>query len=397
MMKKKKVLFLIHTLGVGGAEKVLVNLVNNLDKNKYDVTLMTVIDTGIFRQNINPHVKYKTMFKIPFVDEKNSEKKSGSLHANYGFVKSLLKKIYQFIWRHTNCKFIYRKFIRENYDYEIAFLEGVSTKIISASNNLHSKKYAWIHVDIINEQKSDKFYKSLKDENKCYSKFNKIIGVSNVVKNQAMKKLNVDTDKYITIYNPIDADEIITKSKEEIEFNSNMFTFCTVGRLAPQKGYDRLINVSKKLVDEGYKFKVKIIGEGPDKKILEQMIIDNNLIDVVKLLGFKSNPYPYMLKCNVFICSSRAEGFSTVVSEAVVLQKPCLTTECSGMKELFGENNKYGYVVSNDDDGIYKGMKDFLENNELVNYYSSQSIINSQRFNLGETINEIQWKLLNEV
>lgn len=126
----KKLLFLNHTLGVGGAEKVLVNLVNCLDKSKYDVTLMTVIDTGIFKKDLDPDVKYKTIIKLPFQINKSAE--SGSLQASSSPLKTLLKKMYQFFWRHAPCKWIYKKYVKDDYDYEIAFLEGICAKILAA-------------------------------------------------------------------------------------------------------------------------------------------------------------------------------------------------------------------------------------------------------------------------
>ena len=127
------------------------------------------------------------------------------------------------------------------------------------------------------------------------------------------------------------------------------------------------------------------------------MITDYNMAEDIKFLGFQSNPYPYMKNCNVFICSSRAEGFSTVVSEAVVLHKPCLVTQCSGMNELFGEHNEYGYIVANNEEGIYNGMKKFLEDFSLQYYYSKKSEINSERFNLEKAIEHIQKELFNEM
>lgn len=392
----KKILFLIHTLGVGGAEKVLINLVNNMDKSKYDITVMTVIDTGIFKESIDHNVHYKTIFKIPFKKKKNSKVSSGSLHSNFNNSKLLLKKIYQFFWRHMNTKLIYKVFIKDYYDYEVAFLEGVATKIIASSIHENSKKYAWIHVDLINEKKSEYFYKSINDQIKDYIQFNKIICVSNVVKEQAEKKLGLETEKFITLYNPIDTNEIIKKANQEIVNTNNAVTFCSVGRLAQQKGYDRLIKVSNKLKEEGLSFSVNILGEGPDKKQLEQLIDEYNLKDYVYLLGFCSNPYPYIKNCDVFICPSRAEGFSTVASEAVVLNKACLVTDCSGMSELFGKESEYGYIVSNDEKGIYEGMKLFLTNEKMRDVYSQKSKENSIRFNLKNTIEDIQERLFNE-
>lgn len=388
----KKLLFLNHTLGVGGAEKVLVNLVNGLDKSKYDVTLMTVIDTGIFKKDLNPDVKYKTIFKLPFNFNKSGE--SGSLQASSSPLKTFLKKVYQLFWRYAPCKWIYKKYVKDNYDYEIAFLEGICAKILAASTEEKAKKYVWLHIDLINENKSDAFFKNIDDQKKCYASFDKIVCVSDIVRNQAIKKLNLNTTKYVKLYNSIHSDEIKEKASLK-DINHSIFTFATVGRLATQKGYDRMISVSKKLKDEGYQFRVQIIGEGPEEMNLKNMVEELNLQDVIQFLGFQSNPYPYIKACDVFICPSRAEGFSTVASEAVVLHKACLVTNCSGMGELFGENGEYGYVVSNDENGIYEGMKNIINNNELIINLEQKSKENSSRFNLEESISLLEKELLN--
>ena len=141
---------------------------------------------------------------------------------------------------------------------------------------------------------------------------------------------------------------------------------------------------------------VDIIGEGPDYDILQKRIIENGLKNIVNLLGFKSNPYPYIQSSDVFISSSRAEGFSTVASEAVILGKPCIVTDCSGMRELFGIKGEYGYIVENSEDGIYNGMKAFLMNKRLIEIYGEKSIQNRKRFNIDETIKSFKRNVLNE-
>lgn len=269
---KKKILFLIHTLGVGGAEKVLVNLVNNIDKTKYEVTVMTVINTGAFITELNEEVKYKYMFDIPFSKKKNLKsdlkKESGSLLNKTSKIKEVLKNIYQYIWRNVSCKKIYKIFIKEKYDYEIAFLEGITAKIIAASSNQESKKIAWIHVDLINEKKSEEVFKNRKNEKETYEKFDTIVAVSEIVKEQFVKKFEFDDKKVLIKYNPIDNKEIIEKSKEEVKIYSNDAStiLCTVGRLSKQKGYDRLVKVIKKLKNDGFNFILWIIGVGPGRK-----------------------------------------------------------------------------------------------------------------------------------
>lgn len=392
----KKVLFLIHTLGGGGAEKVLVNLANGMDKTKFDVTVMTVINTGIFRESLNSDVKYKYIFNIPSrkkkKSERNNENKSGSLLSKPSKIISNMGKIYSLIWKYMPTKLFYKLAIREKYDVEIAFLEGICAKIISGSNNKESKKLAWIHVDLLNQKKSEFVFKGKDNEKSCYEKFDEIVCVSNVVKEQFIKKFDFDEDKVKVKYNPIDTLEVNTKATEIVEDieKPNKFTFCSVGRLITQKGYDRLLRVHKKIIDEGIDYELWIIGEGNKKNDLEKFIEENKLQDSVKLLGFKHNPYKYLNLADAFVCSSRAEGFSTVASEATILGKPIVTVNCSGMNELLGYENEYGIVTENTEEDLLNGMKCLILDKNLHEMYKEKVIERKSMFNLEKLVDDIQ-------
>ena len=241
--KKKKILFLIHTLQIGGAEKVLVNLVNNMDKDKFDITVMTVINTGAFRKELDDDIKYKTIFNIKILNKNKSG--SGNLYSNGSKIKKILGKMYQFVWRHANCKKIYNKYIKEKFDVEVAFLEGIPAKIIASSSNEKSKKISWIHVDLINEKKTENFFKNREEEVDTYNKFDKIVCVSKLVKNQFENKMKITPDKVIVEYNPIDVEHIEKLSQEENQdISKEKFTMIAVGRLSKQKGFDRLLKMN---------------------------------------------------------------------------------------------------------------------------------------------------------
>lgn len=386
--KKKKVLFLIHTLQVGGAEKVLVNLVNNMNKEKFDITVMTVINTGAFRKELDKDIKYKTIFDIKILNQKNN--KSGNLYSNGSKIKKVLGKIYQFVWRHLDCKKIYKKYIKEDYDIEIAFLEGISAKIIANSNNKKSKKISWIHVDLLNERKTEKFFKNRDEEINTYDKFDKIICVSEFVKKQLEKKTNINKEKIIVQYNPIDVEYIEKLSNKKInDIKKEKFTLIGIGRLSIQKGFDRLLRVVKRLNEEKYNFALWIIGVGSEETKLKEFIKNNDLNNV-KLLGYKKNPYKYIKNADLLVCSSRAEGFSTVVSEAIILQKPIITTDCSGMKEMLGDNNEYGIVCNNDEEALFLEIRNILSNKEQYNYYLNKVKERKNIFNLKKSIERIE-------
>lgn len=394
---KKKVLFLIHALGAGGAEKILVNIANGMDKTKYDVTVMAVVNTGVFREDFKNGVNYKYIFNIPFKSKIKTKKNNNIINPGNPLAKSnplikLIAKLYTFMWKVIPIKLFYKVMINEKYDIEVSFLEGICAKIISGSTNKESKKIAWIHVDMINHKKSEAVFKDKKQEYDCYDSFDDIICVSETVRSQFIKKFNFNSDKVRVRYNPIDKEEIIKKSNENVSdlIKPNKFVFCTIGRLVTQKGYDRLLRVHKKLIDSGIDYELWIIGEGNKRGSLEEYISNNNLYDSVKLLGFKSNPYKYLKLADAFVCSSRAEGFSTVASEAVVLEKPIVTVNCSGMYELLGENGEYGIITENNEESLYEGMKKMLTNNTIYEEYKEMVIKRKDMFDYKQAIKSIE-------
>lgn len=388
---KNKVLFLIHTLGAGGAEKVLVNLVNHMS-NDFDITVMTVIDTGVFRKDLNQQITYKTMFKIPFHKANKKEslnEHSGSLLNKTSKVKGIMAKCYAIIWKFMPTKLLYRMKIRDKYDIEVAFLEGICAKII-ASSNQDSKKFAWMHIDIINEKKSDAVFRNQKVAKACYEKFDQVVAVSEGVKKQFIKKFDYNPQKVVVKYNAIDTLDILEKSKTPISVTPpTEFKMVTVGRLSKQKGYDRLLSVANRLKEEQISFHLWIIGVGPKEQELKQYVMDYQLQNHVDFLGFQTNPFPYMKTADLFVCSSRAEGFSTVACEATVLGIPIVTTDCSGMKELLGDS-EYGLVTENTEDALYEGLKKMITDKEKYQYYKSQIQKIKDRFDMETLVGQIE-------
>ena len=389
---KIKILFLIHTLQIGGAERVLVDTVNNLPKDKYDITVATVINLGSLKSQLAPHIRYKTIFGLKWLRKfsKNNQKyeQSPNVSTRKNPVKELFIKAYIAFWNHADLEKLYEKHLKGNYDVEVAFLEGIPAKIISKSTNNASKKIAWVHIDVINEHKSDRFFKNLQEQRETYDKFDDIVCVSEMVKKQFIKKIGIAENKARVIHNPIDENSIIKKAEAKISEPKNKFTFCTVGRLAHQKGYDRLLNIAKKLQNEGYDFKIWIIGVGMDEGKLKK-IAEREHISSVEFLGYKENPYPYIKSADAFVCSSRAEGLSTVVSEAVVLGRPVITTECSGMREILGEKSEYGIICENNEDALYQEMKRALDNPDILESLSHLVKGRRQFFNLDSTVSRI--------
>ena len=333
---KTKILFFHFDLGNGGAEKVLVNLLKCLDYQKYDVTLYLLFKYGVNLPSLPSNVRLLYLFdRKPF---------RGIIH--------LLKLLSPEVW--------HRLLIKEEYDIEIAYLEGAPTRIVSGCPNKGAKLFSWVHIQV--DKRFFAPYRSLNEAKKAYQRFNKILFVSEFAKQDFLSKTGWKELPMAVCHNVIDIDDIKCKSKETINIkllppNLNL---CSVGRLTEQKGYIRLVNVLGELKDRiTSDWQLYILGQGEQKHLLEEAILDNGLQEHIHLLGFDINPYKYVSKMDLFICSSYKEGYSTAVTESIVLGTPVITTECSGMSEILGDSGA-GIIVENSDEGLKAVLEDLL-------------------------------------
>lgn len=362
----KKILFLMPNLGGGGAERVLVNLVNNLDKKKYDITVLTLFDEGETRQYLKEHITYKSIFRKMFRGN------------------SYILKLF-------SPQFLYKKFVKEEYDIEVAYLEQVPTRILAGNKNKRTKKIAWLHIEIQDKKKFFKPFRNFKEAKWCYEQFDSIVGVSQIAIASLEKLIGMKEKMYVK-YNTVETQQIKKKSKElvdDVQFDENKINLVTVGRLTEQKGYDRLLRIHKRLLDEGIKCHLYIIGQGVLKKKLEAYIINNHIEDYVTFLGFKDNPYKYVKRADLFVCSSYREGFSTAVTEALIVGTPVITTLCSGMEEML-EDNKYGVITKNNEEDLYIQLKDIICNQKKLKYYKQMAEKRGSFFDTENTVKEVE-------
>lgn len=368
---KKKLLFVVPHLNGGGAEKVLIDVLNNFNYEKYEVDLLVIFEEGIYINQVPKEVNVKYLInKIKFFDK----------------VPGKLKNMFSFYIKYFGMKSIYKTTIKKEYDIEISFLEGLSTKFISSSNNKKSKKITWVHIDLLNNHWTSKYYRNLDEEINTYKVFDHIICVSKDTKKAFNKKFGEFKSTSI-IYNPLDINKIKKLGLEKVEDNKK-FTICSVGRLVPQKGFDRLINVTKRLVDENYDINVQILGIGGERRTLEEMILKYKLNNNIELVGFEENPYKYIKNCDLFVCSSRNEGFSLVVAEALILNKPIISTRCAGPVEIL-QNGKYGMITDNSEDGIYEAIKLLYIDEDKRNYFIDKSKERIKFFSIKDKMNKI--------
>lgn len=379
VLEMKKILFFLESLSGGGAEKVLSDIVYNLDKSKFDITVCTVTDEGIYQDKVSEVCEYKSLLKMR------------DYYAG-GVRKVIFSLKIKFIYLFNAC-LVYKMFFHEQYDIEIAFIEGFATKLIASANS-SSKKIAWVHIDVEKNPYADKVYKNKEAQIAAYSKFSKIVCVSKNVKNAFEKKF-FSSNKVVVQYNPVSRHDLEIKKNERIDIvRPKGLLLGTIGRLEKVKGYLRLLKCVDKLIKEGYRFSLWIIGEGTQRKDLERYISTHNLSKMVSLLGFKKNPYKYLFQCDAFVCSSYAEGFSTAATESLLLEKPIFTVACAGMNELFGNQN-CGKIVENTDKALYDMLKEVVSGKINLNSFKSDIQIRSKEFDIKQRIKDIE-KLLEE-
>lgn len=362
---KTKILFFIHDVGHGGAEKVLVNLVNNMDFEKYDITVTALFKGGVNEQFLNKNVKFKTIF--PRVIPGNSK-----------------------IMKLFSPRLLHKLFIKESYDIEVAYLEGPDSRIVSGCPNKQTKTVYWIHCTMHDKKEFAGAFRSFEEAKRCYSQFYAGVFVSAGVKN-AFAQYCICPQKRAVLYNTNDTDMIIEKAKEKLpEKRKDVFQIIGIGKIEPVKGFERMARIHKRLIEEGYKIRTVILGEGKQKEQIEKYIKDNHLTDTFQFLGYQTNPYKYVAHSDLFVCSSYSEGFSTAATEALIVGTPVVTTKVSGMKEMLGDNNEYGIITENSEEDLYLGIKCLLDVPEVYKHYKRQAKVRGNVFKKENTVKAVE-------
>lgn len=366
----KKILFLIHDLGQGGAEKVLVNLVNNMDRTQFDISVTALFGGGVNEQFLAPDIHYRAVFKKEF---------PGNSHVMKLFSPKMLHKL---------C-------VKERYDIEVSYLEGPSARVVSGCTDESTKLVSWIHSTMSTSKEVAASFRNADEAMACYGRMDRLVFVSKGVQESFLGALAYGGTPLV-LYNTVPSEAIRKQAKEiaeEID-TDNVFRMIAVGTLKEVKGYDRLLRIVKRLRYENYPVRLYILGVGPLQEEFEQYIAESGLENDVVFLGYQTNPYKYVAKCDLFVCASHAEGFSTAATEALIVGTPVCTVEVSGMKELLGENNEYGVVTENDEEALYEGIKRFFEDPTLLPYYKEQALKRGKAFSTKKTVRAVEKMLL---
>ena len=390
----KKILFYTSGVGLGGVEKVILEVLKAIDKNKFDIKLgLQYENENLFESEIPREIEYKYMLPQKVINK--------SLYYRLKKKNIFYKLMYSFMLKYE--KYIIKKnYLKFSKDREIVidFKSGDFLKLINLNKDV--KKICWLHGEITKLNRYKERKNKLRNQLK---KCNKVICICNEMKENVIKEMPEIKGKLEMIYNPFDIEKIKKLSENIFELSEKEKKLLTdkyiimVSRLElKMKDFFTLFKAYQKILLNSNDLKLYLLGEGPDRKKIEEEIKEMNLEDKILLLGMKKNPYPWIKNAKILIHSSKTEGLPTVLIEALILKKMIISTNCpTGPKEILG-NGKYGSLV---DIGDYRAMADEIynllsENSKKRNQYIENISEAIQRFDEKIIIKQIE-KMLEEL
>lgn len=367
---KKDILFIIPSLGAGGGEKSLINLLTQIDFNKYNVDLFILNNKGLFMEFIPKEVNVLEIREDTEIFNKNLKASileyitKGKFILAYNRLMFCLKNRFnknigiaeQHSWKHL------RKaigIIDKRYDVAIGYLEKTSNYI--CVDCVHAcKKIAWIHTDY-NKLELDKKY-----DKRYFEEVNNIITVSEECKNSLINNFKEQENKIRVIKNIVSPTVINKMAKENVDIykEKEENIIVSVGRLSYEKGFDMAVNSCKILVDKGFKIRWYLVGDGNERGKIQELVAENRLQDKFILVGAQSNPYKYINVADIYVQPSRFEGKSIAMDEAKILHKPIVATNFTTVNDQI-ENNVTGVISEMNEESLAITIASVLMNSNL--------------------------------
>lgn len=387
---KKKILFYTSGVGLGGVEKVVLEVLKEIDKSKFDIKLALQYENeNLFENEISEEVNYKYMLPQKIIDK--------SLYYRERKKNIFYKMLYSFMLSYE--KYIIKKnYLEFSKDREIVidFKSGDFLKLINLENGVDKKRVCWLHGEITKLNKYEKRKDFLRENlNKC----DKVVCICEDMKNGIIKEIPELKEKLEVIYNPFDIEKIKIKSNDYSEIKAYEKKLLEdnyiimVSRLElKMKDFNILIKAFKIVNQKRKDIKLYLLGEGPDREKIENMIKDEDLQEYIKLLGVKRNPYPWIKNSKLLVHSSRYEGLPTVLIEALILNKIIVSSDCpTGPREIL-DNGKYGSLVEvGDYDSMAQEILELLqENSKKKEKYLSNIDKSIERFDKKNIIKQIE-------
>lgn len=361
----RRILIFNDTTNIGGSEILLIDILKRLQYKDCEVTLLIPFPTedSAFVASIPSAIKIKYLYK----------KKPSSL------MRQVAINAMVFVPR------LYAKWVgidASGYDIAVCFKDSFYS---IAFSRLSTYKVMWVHTQPyerdfkfknfreflstqLNRLQLNRLYKS-------FRRYDRIFCVSETCKREFIRiaEKGYARENIELFYNALDLSGIEQKANEpsDITIKSDIITFIVVHRFSPEKRIDRMIIIANRLLAEGYRFRIFILGKGEEFESIQKLVFENNLQDTIHLMGHLSNPYPYIKASDWLVCCSSRESFSLVLLEAITLRTPIITTDCGGPVDVI-DFGKYGILTQNTTDDLYKAMKKVLDDASQLDYYLSK-------------------------
>ncbi|MCM3665240.1 glycosyltransferase [Mesobacillus subterraneus] len=369
---KKELLFVIDSLDCAGAEKSLVTLLSLIDHTKYNVDLMLFGHGGALQKLVPSYVNI--LEPLHYTEFTNMPLKSAVWYSAKKFQYDMLSSRLRYTVEIRRKKYsnaqkarVYwqsaSQVIEENpkaYDIAISYAQGIPTFYV-AEKVKAAKKFAWVNVSYRLNEEDQEFQKEF------YQQYDRIVAVSESTKEILLETFPIFAHKIDVIYdinNPYLITEMANLDKNIYQDGFKGIRILTIGRFAHQKGYDIAIEACKKLKEKGVNFRWYALGKGPLESEIKELILQKGLTEEFKLLGVKSNPYPFIKNADIYVQTSRFEGFGLAIAEARMLNVPVVTTKFDAVfNQMIDQKN--GLVVDMNPVAVYEGILRIITNNEL--------------------------------
>lgn len=362
----KKVLFVCYGLGIGGIEKCLVNLINALPEEKFDIDLLLM----------NPEYDLKSQIKrtVNFIDRfsyvMNTTDTMNEISDHGGIGKNIFTFLRYCCFRlsiKTNRKpWKWFKRLPKKYDVAVAYSHHDYSKYYVIEKTCAEKKFLFYHDGVYKLNNTQK-----KRDHIYFPLFSNIVAVSKCTRDMLLSIYPEIYNKVIVLYNIINDCEIKAKANDfKPETPKNCFVITTVGRLVSQKQPKVAVEIAYKLKTKGYRIEWYWIGNGPLYSEIKRMIDNYELNDCFFLLGNQINPYPYIMQSNLYVQPSRDEAYCTTTNEARILSKVIVATDCSGMDEQI-INGVTGIITHNNIDEICEAVEFFYNHSDKLKEYEN--------------------------
>lgn len=356
-MNKKKLLFVIDSLRIGGIQTALINLLQVLDYSTYDVTLQLFHYSSEYHDIVPKTVNIR---KMPLVmDAMNTSLEDARRKGVWYY---LIKIVGSLSCRLLGSNIVYRflftliKQDRTQYDIAISYTNNGGLKGTYYGANLYvlnrissSRKIAWLHVD----------YGAMNMSNRIndaeYRRFDRIVHVSKACRESFLKFLPDLRENSIVAYNITDFFRLRKKSGLfNISFDKSVFNIVTVARLDANKNISACLRISERLLNRGLRFMWYIVGDGQDREFIKKYVLSHHLESCIQLIGYQPNPYPYIQNCDIVVSTSLSESFGMVVLESIMLGTPVVAYKYPALEEIIDDG--INGIICQDEDAIYDAL-----------------------------------------